>query len=111
MAMGITYVCSACNRSITAWEDGNPYYLDQTDTMQYACHPDHENLARCIGNDSPPLCLACGEAFMVDAHAPMEKCPKCDAMEIDKSVGLKGRRCPHCRAGVFTADPGLTHIL
>jgi len=110
MAMGITYVCGGCKRAITAWDDGNPYYIDETGAKQYAYHPDHINLARCIGNDSPHLCLACGEEFMVDSRAPVEKCPKCGAVDIADTVNLKGRRCPYCKAGVLAADPGSTCI-
>lgn len=110
MAMGITYICSACKRAITDWEDGNPYYLDPTGAKQYAYHPDHENLARCIGNDSPHLCLACGEEFMVDSRAPVKQCPKCSEVEIVATVGLEGRRCPYCNAGMFAADPGSMRI-
>lgn len=106
MAMGITYVCGECKRAITAWDDGNPYYIDEAGAKQYAYHPDHENLARCIGNDSPHLCLACGEEFMVDSRAPVEKCPKCGAADIVDVVDLEGRRCPYCKAGVFAVDPG-----
>jgi len=29
MAEGIRYVCSECGRSVEAWSDGNPYYIDE----------------------------------------------------------------------------------
>lgn len=110
MAMGITYVCGKCKRAIAAWDDGNPYFIDHAGTKQYAYHPDQESLARCIGNDSPHLCLSCGEEFMVDSRAPAEKCPKCGALEIVDTVELEGRRCPSCNAGVFAADPNSMRI-
>ena len=58
MAEGIKYVCGKCRHTIEAWSDGNPYYIDDHGGRQYAYHPDHERLARCIGNDVPNLCLS-----------------------------------------------------
>jgi DNA-directed RNA polymerase subunit RPC12/RpoP len=106
MAMGTKYVCGSCKRAIMAWDDGNPYYIDEAGAKRYAYHPDHENLDRCIGNDSPHLCLACGEEFMVDSRSSLEECPKCRAADIVDTFDLKGRRCPYCKAGVFGADSG-----
>ena len=105
MAEGIRYVCGACHRASEAWSDGNPYYIDETGRKQYAYHPDHERLARCIGNDTPHLCLACGEEFNVDSRAPTAECPKCTSDDIADTFRLSGRRCPYCKAGVFTVDP------
>jgi hypothetical protein len=65
MAAALRYVCEGCGRAIEAWSDGNPYYIDEAGTKQYAYHPDRERLDRCIGNDCPHLCLACGETLMV----------------------------------------------
>jgi predicted lipoprotein with Yx(FWY)xxD motif len=56
MAMGVCFVCSNCAHSVEAWDDGNPYYLDDGGKKVYAYHPDHEALAKCIGNDAPHLC-------------------------------------------------------
>lgn len=105
MAEAKRFVCRSCRRTIEAWSDGNPYYIDEAGRKQYAYHPDHERLARCIGNDSPHLCLACGEDFMLDSRAPTSECPKCGAAEIAGTYELDGRRCPYCKAGVFAADP------
>ena len=105
MAEAVRYVCGSCHTTIEAWSDGNPYYIDDAGATQYAYHPDHERLALCIGNDSPHLCLACGDEFMVDSLAPVEACPKCGAAEIADSFDLGGQRCPYCKAGVFAADP------
>ena len=40
MAQGIRLVCENCGKSIEAWDDGNPYYLDRRGKKQYAWHPD-----------------------------------------------------------------------
>jgi hypothetical protein len=88
-----------------AWSDGNPYYIDEQGQKQYAYHPDHDRLARCIGNDSPHICLACGEQFKIDSRAPIDRCPKCESMDIVGTYGLDGRRCPFCNAGLFAVDP------
>ena len=105
MAEAMRYVCSACRRVVEAWSDGKPYYIDKTGRKQYAYHPDHGRLARCIGNDSPHLCLACGEEFNVDSRAPTAECPKCTAVDIADTFQLNGQRCPYCKEGVFAVDP------
>jgi hypothetical protein len=105
MAECIRFVCGNCGEAIEAWSDGNPYYINENEKKQYAYHPDHENLARCIGNDSPHLCLACGKQFKVDSRAPCTCCPACDSTEIADTYQLAGRNCPFCKAGVFAADP------
>jgi DNA-directed RNA polymerase subunit RPC12/RpoP len=96
-----------CGKAIEAWSDGNPYYIDVRGRKQYAYRPDHKRLAKCIGNDSPHLCLVCGGEFVVDLRAPVAACPKCGATEIAKSFHLGGQRCPYCKAGVFAADPDI----
>jgi hypothetical protein len=88
-----------------AWSDGNPYYLDESGKKRYAYHPDHENLARCIGNDSPHLCLECGEEFMVDSRAPVEACHKCGSGRTVATFDLAGYPCPSCKAGEYRRDP------
>lgn len=72
MVEAIRFICSECDKSIEARPDGNSYYLDENGQKQYAYHPDHKNLARCIGNDSPHLCLNCGEEFefVSQCHSP-----------------------------------------
>ena len=105
MAEGIRYVCGQCGKAVEAWSDGNPYYLDEDGRKQYAYHPDHERLARCIGNDSPRLCLTCGEEFMVDSREPSDCCPKCGSPETANTFELEGRTCPWCKKGVFSMDP------
>jgi hypothetical protein len=105
MAEGIRFVCGSCEKTIEAWSDGNPYYIDDAGEKQYAYHPDHENLAKCIGNDSPHLCLGCGAESTVDSRAPFKACPKCDSEEIVDTFALGDKRCPYCKNGVFTRDP------
>ena len=104
MAQALRFVCSGCHRAIEAWSDGNPYYIDEAGAKQYAYHPDHERLARCIGNDSPHHCLGCGAEFKVDSRAPVTACPSCGSSEIVRSFCLSGCRCPYCKTGVFAID-------
>lgn len=106
MAEALRYVCSGCRRPIEAWSDGNPYYLDEAGVKHYAYHPDHENLARCIGNDTPYLCLGCGAEFKVDSRDPISTCPTCGATELADKYQLSNRQCPYCKAGAFLIDPG-----
>lgn len=105
MAEGLRNVCGTCGHAIEAWSDGNPYYLDAAGAKQYAYHPDHELLDRCIGNDSPHLCLSCGHEFMVDSRAPASECPKCAAGRIADTFNLAGHACPFCKAGEYAQDP------
>ncbi len=104
MAECLRYVCSACGRAIEAWSDGNPYYVGTNGLKKYAYHPDPE-VNRCVGNDSPHLCLACGDEFNVDSRAPIEQCPKCGATTIVSTFRLSGRPCPYCSQGKFFVDP------
>ena len=57
-------VCDNCHKAIESWSDGNPYYIDEAGAKKYAYHPDHERLSKCIGNDDPHLCTACGDVFL-----------------------------------------------
>ena len=105
MAEGVRFVCSGCQRAIETWSDGNPYYFDESGAKRYAYHPDHERLARCVDNDSPRLCLDCGEEFMIDSRASVEGCPKCKSPRFVDTFGLAGQPCPYCKAGEFSVDP------
>ena len=104
MAEAKRFVCNGCHRTIEAWSDGNPYYIDEAGAKQYAYHPDHERLALCIGNDDPHHCLGCGAEFQVDSRAPVTACPSCDASDIVPSFSLNGCRCPYCKTGKFAID-------
>ena len=105
MAQAVRYVCGGCGRAVEAWSDGKPYYIDDDGSKRYAYHPDHERLARCIGNDIPHLCLSCGREFPVDSREPARACPGCGAGDIAPTYHLGGRRCPSCKAGEFGVDP------
>ncbi len=105
MAEARRFVCGTCGREIVAWSDGNPYYIDELGEKQYAYHPNFDGLSKCIGNDSPHLCLACGKEVMVDSRAPATECPKCTAAKLVDTFELDGRPCPYCDKGTFAADP------
>jgi DNA-directed RNA polymerase subunit RPC12/RpoP len=105
MAEGREFACTHCGFAVSAWPDGNPYYRDDQGRKRYAYHPDHENLARCIGNDAPHLCLACGTATKVDSLKPRVTCRKCKAAALLDVCELEGKPCPKCHAGVFQDDP------
>ncbi|MGZ8377188.1 MAG: hypothetical protein ACXWZS_12635 [Gemmatirosa sp.] len=107
MAEGREFACTACARTITAWDEGDPYYRDADGEKQYAYHPSPER-ARCTGVDSPRLCLACGAECTSDSAAPTTRCPACAARRLVDTWKLEGRACPWCSAGVFRSDP--THF-
>jgi hypothetical protein len=65
MAQCFRFVCGHCSDVIDAWDDGNPYFFNAHGKKEYAYHP-HRERERCIGNDSPHLCLECGEELKVD---------------------------------------------
>jgi hypothetical protein len=111
MAEQRRFACDHCDASVEAWSDGNPYYLDSSSgAKRYAYHPDHANLERCVGNDSPHLCLRCAHTFMVDSNEPLDRCPKCGEAAIADTFGLAGRECPYCKTGRFRLDPDFRAI-
>ena len=97
-------MCSHCEFSVEAWSDGNPYYRDEQGRKRYAYHPDHENVARCIGNDEPHLCMACGSMLKVDSQKRMTACRKCKAGSLVDVRNLEGEECPKCSIGKFVID-------
>ncbi len=105
MAEGRYIACSSCRFSLIAWSDGNPYYRDERGRKKYAYHPDHENLARCIGNDEPHLCTACGRQAKVDSLMPITHCRTCKAEALVPQWDLDGVACPKCRCGTLHVDP------
>lgn len=105
MAEALRFICNHCFHAIESWSDGNPYFIQEEGQKQYAYHPDHENLARCIGNDSPYICLRCGEEFMVDSLSPIEECPACSSTNMSDTFQLNGKSCPFCHKGTFNVDP------
>ncbi len=110
MSIAYQFACDHCARRLEAWDDGNPYFLDEDGEKQYAYHPDHDRLERCIGNDSPHLCLACGTEFMVDSRSPTDRCPSCAAADIVDTVAVDGCRCPWCKVGHLAQVPGFFAI-
>lgn len=105
MAEGRRFVCTHCHRAVEAWSDGHPYDLDATGAKRYAYHPDDQAVARCIGTDTPHLCLCCGAEFLVDSRLPRHECPACGAADCAPTFGLHGQRCPSCHVGEFREDP------
>lgn len=104
MAEARRFFCGSCGHSITAWSDGNPYYLTPSGEKVYAYHPSEEfNL--CIAVDSPTLCLSCGVEYMVDSQNPISACPECGSEDISSTFHLSGRPCPYCKSGTFRRDP------
>jgi len=104
MAEGIRFECNKCGKGIEVWSDGNPYYINDAGQKEYAYHPDHKRLALCIGNDSPRMCLACGERFSSDSNDPSKNCPQCGSIEFVPEYKLSGKRCPYCKDGFFDRD-------
>ena len=105
MAEGIFFVCTFCPEEVGAWDEGNPYYIDEFRLKRYAYHPDDRGLPPRIGNDEPHLCLSCGAKFAVDSREPRTDCPDCHSTDISPTFQLEGKRCPRCKEGVFVRDP------
>lgn len=104
MAEARRFACSSCRHSVTAWSDGNPYVLDGG-VKRYVYHPDHEALARAVGNDSPAMCARCGRQTVQDSAAPPHPCTRCRSLEFVDLFDLDGRPCPRCRVGTYRQDP------
>ena len=104
MAQEFRFVCTHCHKTIKAWSDGDPYYLDFAGKKHYAYHPDEE-FALCTAHESPYLCLACGRKFKVDSEKPISACPCCKSTEISDCEELDGKGCPFCNGGNFRRDP------
>ncbi|MEM7681450.1 MAG: hypothetical protein AAF288_05805 [Planctomycetota bacterium] len=116
MAMGVRWVCSHCRRTVDAWDDGNPYFLDQNGRKQHFYHPTRlEDLPgvgpdTVFGNDSDALCLDCGHDFCIDSEKPIDACPKCGESDLADTWELNGKRCPWCKRGRFVEDPEVRMI-
>ena len=109
MAESVRYLCTHCSQTIEAWSDGNPFYIDKKGSKQYAYHPSPKR-DRCIGNDSPHICLSCGEEFKVDSRKPITECPKCDSTNIADTCKLSGLNCPYCKIGILSVDSDYYYI-
>lgn len=110
MAASRTFICDACGHSIEVWDDGNPYFIDAGGVRRYAYHPDPLR-DRCTGVEWPAVCLQCGADVVQDSAAPLERCPRCDALALTDATALLGCQCPYCCRGVFRqGPPGLMKI-
>lgn len=92
MAECIRYLCNHCSKELQSWSDGNPYFINDSGGKEYAYHPDHEGLARCIGNDSPYLCLRCGHGFRVDSRSPSPAARRAEQQPSDPPLSWRGCR-------------------
>jgi len=104
MAEGRVFVCSSCAHAITAWDDGDPYYLDEQGEKRYAHHPDPAR-DRCVGIDESMLCLSCGAECMRDSRAPINACTQCASQTLIATWELDGVPCPRCKRGTYHIDP------
>lgn len=104
MAIQTISICDNCSHQISRWSDGNPYYLNLEGKKVYAYHPNHDELDKCIGNDSPGICLACSNEFMIDSLSPLNCCPKCESSSIIKLFDIYNKKCPFCHEGKFSIE-------
>ncbi|MEZ6128619.1 MAG: hypothetical protein R3C59_08040 [Planctomycetaceae bacterium] len=110
MAEGVGFKCPTCDFTIASWSDGNPYYIDENGEKQYAYHPDHDKLVRCIGNDADFICLDCAKTFRGDSRDPKSECPTCQSALVVSTWELDGKVCPKCRDGTLYKDPDVRMI-
>ena len=109
MAEGIQFLCGYCGERHEVWDKGNPYFLDSRGEKQYAYHPDSDR-DRCIGIDSPHICLDCGKRLLIDSREPIHKCPQCRSRNMVGTFNLDGQRCPMCKVGIFVRDPDFLRV-
>lgn len=100
MAQGFDFLCTHCAKTIAAWDEGHPFYLDVSGKRVYAYHPDPER-DFCTGIESDCLCLDCGNEMRQDVDALLNPCSKCGSLRISDTTHLEGEGCPFCRRGVF----------
>ena len=104
MAQCIRFVCSGCGQSIEAWDDGNPFYIDENGNKKYAYHPNHDEREKCIANDLPHLGLSCGTEVKIDSRLESRVCPECGAGDVVDTWQLEGVKCSKCEDGHFVSD-------
>ena len=115
MAQGTTMICTNCQFSLDAWEDGNPYGIDaekvlieglsREEAKVHFYHPQPPpDSAFEFGVDVPHLCLACSFEFCVDNEEPTSTCPSCQSPKICDLCELESKTCPKCRRGTFASD-------
>ena len=103
MAACIRFTCTSCGFSIDAWDEGNPFYIDEKGKKVYVYHPS-EDRALAIGNDEPHLCLDCGKEVKIDSRLEQKACPKCKSTRVVDTYELDGVECPNCKKGQFAQD-------
>ena len=104
MSSAKRFKCTNCHHEIVAWSDYDNYFIDSEGHKQYTYHPSHDALEKCIGYESPCLCLSCGELFSVDSLEPTNSCPKCSSSEINELYDIDDKNCPYCNLGKFHVD-------
>jgi predicted RNA-binding Zn-ribbon protein involved in translation (DUF1610 family) len=104
MAQSLRYACPSCGHSIEAWSDGNPFYIDEKGEKRHAYHPNHSELAKCIANDVPHLCLQCAVESKIDSRLAAALCPECGSGNVVETFLLEGVSCPKCGDGDFVRD-------
>lgn len=127
MAMGQEYRCDKCGFSVTAWEDGNPYVLDNDGKRNFFYHPGEQGkidtviLKDCgrvlqgtereeylkgrFGNEGEYLCADCGHVSRIDEKVDEFVCESCGKPKLTDVCRLEGKTCPKCGAGKFRFDP------
>jgi len=110
MAEAREFVCNHCGHSEGAWSDGHPFYIDETGNKKYAYHPHHDELAKCIANDEPHLCLQCGVESTIDSRLASKVCPECGSEKVVDTFCLDGVKCPKCKVGHFVRDENVRCI-
>ena len=109
MAQGYDLRCSNCEKTIEAWDEGHPFYLDMSGKRVYAYHPDPER-DFCTGVESDCMCLDCGNEMRQDVDALLKPCAKCRGLNIVDVTDLAGKSCPTCKRGVFRVVEGSDRI-
>lgn len=103
MAVGYEFKCDACPFAFEAWDDGDPYLIDEEGRKWHVYHPDPDcDLA--VGVDLPYLCLDCGSRFKIDSRKPRTTCRRCRRARIVETFEADGRPCPKCKQGVLRKD-------
>jgi len=103
MAECIRFTCSSCGFSIEAWDEGDPFYLDENGNKVYVYHPSPDRILA-IANDESFLCLDCGKQVKIDSRREQKACPKCKSTRVVDTYQLEGVECPKCRKGHFKQD-------
>jgi DNA-directed RNA polymerase subunit RPC12/RpoP len=120
MAAGSQVCCSNCSFNVEAWDDGNPYIVDQSGERQHCYHPAAEDIimevrafisvadpdalhkdAGRMGNESDLLCLDCGHSSRLDSDVDTLTCAKCGGKKLRDHMELDGAACPKCGKGTL----------